>query len=225
MTLATYDFEQGTDEWHEARRGVLTASVIGQLITPKTLNLSGNDTARALVNQLVAEQITGYTEPTYVSADMERGTMDEPVARAVYSEHIAAVTECGFMVLSERELEVGYSPDGLVGDEGLIEIKSRRQKKQLETILTDRVPPENMAQLQCGLFVSGREWIDYVSYCGGMPLFTKRVLPDQTWQSALREAAVWFAECVAGMIPAYQTATIGLPETERGIDLYEEMRL
>jgi hypothetical protein len=82
------------------------------------------------------------------------------------------------MVRDDWGFSLGYSPDGLVGDDGLIEVKCRRQKKHLQTILADEVPPENMAQLQCGLLVSGREWIDYVSYCGGMPMYVKRVYPD-----------------------------------------------
>ena len=218
------DIEQGSDAWHAARRGIITASVVGLLITPKTIKPATNDTSRGLTATLAAERITGYTEEFRVSADMERGTLDEPYAREIYSEHYAPVTETGFMVLrNEAGHKIGFSPDGLVGDDGLIEIKSRLQKIQLRTILADEVPLENIAQIQTGLLVSGRAWCDYVSYCGGMPLFVKRVLPDPKWFEAITEAAAQFEENAADMIDAYLAAIEGSPETER-INHYEDMR-
>jgi hypothetical protein len=80
------------------------------------------------------------------------------------------------------------------------------------------VPPENMAQLQAGLLVSGREWIDYISYCGGMPLWVKRVLPDERWFDAITAAVITFEEAAAEMVAAYETATAGMPTTERVIE-------
>jgi predicted phage-related endonuclease len=123
---------------------------------------------------------------------MLRGIEDEPRAVEVYSEHFAPVTTVGFMVRDDWGFSIGYSPDGLVGEDGLIEVKSRRAKKHLQTILADEVPAENMAQLQCGLLVSGRKWLDYVSYSGGMPLYVKRVEPDQRWFDAIVEAVEGF---------------------------------
>jgi predicted phage-related endonuclease len=119
------------------------------------------------------------------------------------------------MVRDDWGFPIGYSPDGLVGEGGLIEVKSRRQKKQLQTILADEVPPENMAQLQCGLLVSGRDWIDYVSYCGGMPLYVKRVHPDPKWQDAIVAAVTQFENAATAMAFDYHCAVEGLPMTER----------
>lgn len=212
------DLIQGTDEWLDQRRGMVTASVVGQLITPKTIKPCSNDSSRALTAQLVAERITGWTDPTYVNDDMLRGIEDEPRAVDIYSEHYAPVTRVGFVVRDDWGFRIGYSPDGLVGDDGLVEVKSRRPKKHLQTILEDAVPPENMAQLQCGLLVSGRKWIDYVSYCGGMPLYRKRVTPDQCWQDAIVAAVRSFEETAAAMVSAYQQMTAGLPATERVIE-------
>lgn len=215
------DLLQGTDEWLQARCGILTASVIGQLITPKTVKPASNDYSRALTTHLVAERITSHVEPVYISSDMERGNLDEPYARDIYSEHYATAHEVGFMVREYGWGRIGYSPDGLVGDDGLIEIKSRRQKKHLATILADEVPLENMAQIQTGLLVSGRSWLDYISYCGGMPLYTKRVSPDPKWQTAILEAAREFENTAAVMIGNYRLATAGKPATKR-IDHYLE---
>jgi hypothetical protein len=262
MSLRTYpDLVQGTEAWLEARRGIVTASVVGQLITvkeagplngkcpecgsdkgswcvsrarkeptpiktfhasrtappgtPPIIDVAHDNTADALTRLLVAERITGWVDPVYVSDDMMRGTLDEPIARAIYAEHYAPVDEMGFMVLDEPWGRLGYSPDGLVGDDGLIEIKSRRAKKQLDTILRDEVPAENMAQIQAGLLVSGRAWCDYVSFCGGMPLYVKRVHPDQHWFDAIQDAVTAFEEAASEMTDRYTDAVAGRPATER----------
>ncbi|TDE03434.1 lambda exonuclease family protein [Jiangella asiatica] len=217
MTLHTYaDLLQGSDEWLEARRGIVTASVVGQLVTPKTVKPAENVHSRAIVNLLVAERITGWVEPEYVGHDQIRGSLDEPVARSLYAEHYAPVTEVGLMIRDEGSWRLGFSPDGLVGDDGLIEIKSRRPKEHLRTILADEVPIENVAQIQCGLLVSGRQWCDYVSFCGGMALWRKRVTPDPRWFDAILAAVETFEQTAAEMVARYQAAVAGLPATERG---------
>lgn len=222
-TLKIYEnLEQGTEEWLEARRGILTASVIGKLITTKTIKPASNETARGLMRELVAERITGHIEPVYISDDMEYGSFIEPIVRDLYSRHHAPVEEVGFMTREINGNLLGYSPDGLVGEDGLIEIKSRRQHIQLRAFLNNEVPTANMAQIQAGLLVSGREWCDYISYCGGMPLFVRRVLPDQRWFEALTEAIAEFEKGAAEMVAAYEQATVGLPVAER-IDMYAEM--
>ena len=213
------DLEQGSEDWHAQRRGIVTASVVGQLVTTKTLKPASNDVSRGLTRLLVAERITGWTDPMYVSDDMLRGIEDEPKARDKYSEHYAPVTEIGFMIREDNDVKIGYSPDGLVGDDGLIEVKSRRQKKHLETILAEEPPAENLAQMQCGLLVSGREWCDYISYCGGMPLWVKRVFPDQRWFDAILAAVDAFEENAAEMIRLYDERTVGLPMTERTVEM------
>jgi hypothetical protein len=219
MTVTTLpDLIQGTDEWLDQRRGMVTASMVGRLITPKTVKPAENPESRSLVAQLVAERITGFTDSTYVSDDMWRGTLDEPVARDLYSEHFTPVTEVGFMVRDDWGFSIGYSPDGLVGDDGLIECKSRRPKTHLAHILADQIPPENMAQLQAGLLVSGRDWCDYVSYCAGMPLWVKRVTPDERWQTAIVDTVRKFEDTAALMLADYQRAVEGLPMTERQLD-------
>ena len=212
------DLIQGTDEWHDQRRGIVTASVVGRLLT-STGKVASNDTSRTLVAQLVAERITGWTDPVYVSDDMLRGHDDEPRAVDVYAEHFAPVTATGFMVRDDWGFSIGYSPDGLVGTDGLIEVKSRRAKKQLQTILDDAVPAENMAQIQCGLLVSGRVWCDYVSYCGGMPLYVKRVYGDPNWFDAIVAAVTSFELAASLMTEQYEAATAGLPATERIVEM------
>lgn len=271
MSLQVFkELEQGSDEWLAARCGIVTASVVGQLVTSrqpsaietdcpecgaltadpcigkrspaplKTLHQARaaaargmdrvigadttSDTARALVMTLVAERITGHVEQAFPSRDMERGTLSEPFARDIYSETYAPASEVGFMVRDFGGYKIGYSPDGLVGEDGLLEIKSPRQKKHLATILADEVPLEHMAQCQTGLLVSGRDWIDFISYNGGMPLWSKRVEPDPKWQAAIKDAVEAFEESASAMIDRYMALTAGLPATER-IDLFPEMEI
>lgn len=225
MTLQIFkDLEQGSEEWFAARCGIVTASLVGQLITTKTLKPAANDTSRALTYLLAAERITGRVVPTFANAAMQRGNLDEPIARDKYSEHHALVSEVGFMVRTFTGFQIGYSPDGLVGDDGLIEVKSREPKKHLATILADEVPAENMAQCQTGLLVSGRDWIDYVSYCGGMALWTKRVYPDTRWHDAILDAVELFENNALDIIANYMEAIDGLPETEY-IDHFGELGL
>ncbi|MEW1813268.1 lambda exonuclease family protein [Pseudarthrobacter phenanthrenivorans] len=228
MTLHVYEnLEQGTDAWLQARCGIVTASVVGQLITAKTVKPAANDYSRALTAALVAERITGHVEPAAWSKDMERGELAEPYARDAYAEHKGVtVDQVGFMVRTHPLFgyKLGYSPDGLVGDDGLLEIKSPRQKAHLSTILADEVPLHYMAQCQTGLLVSGREWLDFISYNAGMPLFIKRVTPDKRWQEAITEAVANFEANAAQMIAAYNKAAIRYPDTER-IDFYAEMEL
>jgi hypothetical protein len=101
----------------------------------------------------------------------------------------------------------------------LIEIKSRRPKNHLNTILTNAIPAENVPQIQCGLLVSGRQWLDYVSFCGGMPLFVRRTYPDERWFSVILAAVEQFEETATEMVATYTEAVAGLPMTERILEL------
>ncbi len=268
MTLIEHaTLEQGSEEWLEQRRGMVTASTVGNLITTRKLSAidytcpecaasagepclskvkagaaiktmhteraetartspsatvletASNDNSRSLTAKLVAERITGWIDPTYVNNDMMRGVFDEPIARDVYSKHFAPVTETGFMVEDKWGFRLGFSPDGLVGTDGLIEIKSRRPKTQVETVIAGKPPLENVAQLQCGLLVSGRKWLDYVSFAGGMNMWVHRVYPDPRWFDAIVKAVSAFERNAAEMIRLYQESIEGFPMTERITEL------
>lgn len=222
--LTTYpDVEQRTDAWDDLRRGLLTASAIGQLLT-STLRVADNDTSRALVATLVAERITGHTEEGVVTSDMWRGIEHEPYALEAYVARTGnSIEPCGFMLATADHWTIGYSPDALVGDDGLVEVKCPRAKGHLQTVTTDQVPARYVAQLQAGLLVSGRAWIDFVSFFGGLPLYIKRVTPDPDWQAALIAAATAFEENAHTLANTYSLAVAGLPNTDRVPDP-EEIR-
>jgi len=183
-----FDIEQGSEEWHVLRCGIPTASEIRLMIT-QSLKPASNDKERAYLFELLGQRITGYTEPAYIGDNALRGYDDEIEACIRYSENFAPVDSCGFITNDDHGFVLGYSPDGLVGNDGLIECKSRRQKFQVETILADKVPEEYMLQIQTGLLVTGRKWLDFVSYCAGLPMFVKRVFPDARYQDAIIAAA------------------------------------
>lgn len=208
------DLEQRSEEWYAQRLGIVTASAVGKLITP-TLKVADNDVSRGLTTTLVAERIAGWSEETPISSDMWRGIEHEPYARDVYAEHYAEADVVGFMLREEDGWQLGYSPDGLVGDDGLIEIKCPRAKTHVKTILVDEVPAHYMAQLQAGLLVSGRKWIDFVSFVAGMPLYVKRVEPDPAWFDAITAACVAFEANAAQIVADYRKRVDGLPTTIR----------
>jgi len=208
---------QGSDIWLAARMGTLTASEMKHVVTPGKLQYAKNDKSRAHVNEIAAQRISGYVEPSYVGDDMMRGNFDEIEARILYGKHYAETIECGFITNDAHGFTLGYSPDALIGHTGLIEIKSRKQKYQIETIVSGEVPAEYVLQLQTGLMVSEREWIDFVSYSGGLPMFVKRVYADQVMQSAIISAATAFEEQVCEVIERYQQNSRGMILTERKI--------
>jgi hypothetical protein len=196
MTIIVHDnFVQGSDEWLEARRGVLTASEMKLILTP-TLKAASNEKERAHLFTLLSQRIVGYVEPGYVGDDMLRGYEDEIEARQVYSANYASVKDCGFITNDKFGFRIGYSPDGLVGDDGLIECKSRKHKFQVETILNNvpagTVPDEFVMQCQTGLLVTERKWLDFISYSAGLPMVTIRTYPDPVIQEAIIEAATAF---------------------------------
>lgn len=225
MTITHHaDIIQGSDLWLALRRGILTASEMKLIITP-TLSIAKNDKERAHVYEIAAQRITGYVEPSYISDDMLRGQDDEIDARSLYSNHYAPVEEVGFITSNRFGFTIGYSPDGLVGDDGLIECKSRRQKYQIQTIVecvpANSIPSDYMIQIQTGLLVTGRDWCDFISYCGGMEMTTIRVLPDEKIQAAIIAAATAFEERVQAVIDNYHAIKASgarLIPTERRVE-------
>lgn len=207
--MITYHPEviQGSDEWLAMRCGLLTASEVPLIITP-TLKIADNDKSRAHLFQLAAQRITSFVEPHYVGDDMLRGWDDEILARALYSEHYAPVTECGFVTNDGLGFKLGCSPDGLVGDDGMIEVKSRRYKFQIETIVNNvpaqTIPADYAIQIQTSLLVTRRSWCDFISYSGGLPMVTIRAFPDAVIQGVIIEATTAFEARIQARMIEYE---------------------
>jgi hypothetical protein len=228
-TSITYypDTVQGSEEWAAARCGLLTASEMKLIITP-TLKAASNDKERGHLYELLAQRITGYVEPSYVSDDMLRGQEEEIDAIALYSKTYAPVQTVGFVTNDKWGFTIGYSPDGLVSKDGLVECKSRNQKYQIRTLVdfvsVAAIDPDFMIQAQTGLMVTERAWCDLISYCGGLPMATVRVFPDEKIQAAILDAASAFEARLAKAHETYKSvlaSSARLIPTERKI--YQEM--
>ena len=217
MTITYHkDLVQGSEEWLAARCGLLTASEMHLIVTP-TLKAASNDKERTHLYELLAQRITGYVEPQYISDDMLRGMDEEIDALDLYSKKYAKVTRVGFITNDKWGLTMGYSPDAIVAHDGLVECKSRRQKYQIQTIVDGVVPPEYMIQIQTGLLVTERSWLDFISYSGGLPMFVMRCYPLPEYQDAIIKAATAFEERLAEKLETYKQASKDLMPTERKI--------
>lgn len=213
---------QGSDEWLEMRRGLITASEMKLLLTP-TNKVADNDKTRAHLWELLAQRVTGHIEPRYISDDMMRGIESEPIARDIYAQSVAIdydVTQSGFVTNDGFGFTIGYSPDALVGEQGLWECKAPRQKTQMETIVSGAMPAEHVLQVQTGLMVTGREWLDFSSYHGGMYMPTYRVYPDLVLHETILEAARVFEAKLADARERYDAAVAAgrMVMTERIIE-------
>lgn len=197
------DLIQGSEEWFAARCGLLTASEMKLIITPKTLKYAQNEKEKAHLYELAAQRINKYVEPSYIGDEMLRGQDDESYARETYHENYEPVTTCGFITNDKWGFTLGYSPDGLVGETRGIECKSRRQKFQVQTIVDWKIPEEHVIQVQTGLLVSEREAIDYISHCGGMKMATIAVEADKSIQDAIVQASTIFHEKLNKIITTY----------------------
>lgn len=172
---------QGTPEWFAARCGKVTASRVADVIA-KTK--TGYSASRAnYMAELIAERLTGETAPSFSNAAMQWGTDTEPKARAAYS-FIADVDveEVGFIEHPSLGM-AGASPDGLVGDVGLVEIKCPNTATHLDTLLGQSVPAKYVTQMQWQMACTGRAWCDFASYDPRLPepmqLFVQRVHADR----------------------------------------------
>ena len=225
MSIVYYNLVQGSDEWRAARCGLLTASEMDRIITPKKLEYASNATAKSHLYELLAQRVTQYVEPSFISDDMLRGKEDELEAIRHYQENYAYVQTVGFITNDKWGFTLGYSPDALVGDDGVIEIKGRRQKYQAETICKGEMPDDYLIQVQTGLLVSERKWCDFISYSGGMHMLVVRIEANPDVQEAIISAATAFHEMLDTMLARYQERindkTQRLVATERRI--FEEM--
>lgn len=174
--MIIHNIEQHSEAWHYLRCGRVTGTRFKSLMAGET-----TATYKDLITQLACEIITGQQEDAYVSADMERGTMLEPVAREAYEmEFGQEVRQVGFITPDDSEFTewVGISPDGILQDGGLLEIKCPKYKTHLEYIEADKLPSEYRYQVQGQLFVTEAPYCDFMSYAVNMKPFIVRVYPD-----------------------------------------------
>jgi putative phage-type endonuclease len=185
----TIHLAQGTDEWLRARLGKVTASRVADVIAKTKTGYSASRANYAA--QLIAERLTGVPQESYTNAAMAWGTEKEPEARSLYAFQTGVdVEEVGFIPHPSIAMS-GASPDGLVGDAGLIEIKCPNTATHIETLTGQIVPAKYITQMLWQMACTGRQWCDFVSYDPRMPpsmqLFVKRVERDDEKIAELEE--------------------------------------
>jgi putative phage-type endonuclease len=204
---------QGTESWKRQRLGKVTASRVSDVIT-KTKTGWGAGRANYMA-ELVIERLTGVPTDGFTSPAMAWGTATEPQARTEYQFMCdAVVRECGFVDHPTIPM-TGASPDGEVGDEGLLEIKCPNTATMLDVLLSDStsVPPKYLPQIQWQLACTGRQWCDFVMYDPRLPInmqmFVKRVHRDEKMIADLAKQIIAFLaeldEKVAALRTRYET--------------------
>ena len=166
-----HDVKQNSEEWDALRRGKFTASSFSDLFMAKST--AGYKKA---IRKVVYERLTGESPESFKSDYMERGHEVESLAREQYEiNSFNTVTDGGFFELDEW---IGCSPDGLISPYGLLEIKSPAYNTFIDYLLSGKVPAEYAYQLQGQLYITGRNWVDFVAYHPALPIIIIRVLPD-----------------------------------------------
>jgi putative phage-type endonuclease len=199
--------EQRSDEWFAARLGKVTASRVADVVA-KTK--SGYSASRAnYMAQLVVERMTNKVAESYSNSAMEWGTEQEPLARAAYEAHSSVlVDEVGMIDHPSVEMS-GASPDGLVGADGLVEIKCPNTATHIETLLNGESPKKYYDQMQWQMACTGRQWCDFVSFDPRMPeglqLFVKRVERDAEYIAELESEVATFLKEVSDKVEKLQS--------------------
>ncbi len=197
MSIQIFDCDQGGDEWLAARLGIPTASEFATLMA---IGKGGGESATRAkyMRQLAGEMITGKPMYKFSNDHMERGKEQEDEARQLYAM-IAEVEPQRVGFIRNNELNCGASPDSLIGDEGLLEIKTALADIQIERLLrmskfeqSRWIPPEHIAQVQGQLWLSGRQWCDFISYSPGVKLFKVRVYRDAEYIGQISDAVKAF---------------------------------
>ena len=188
--------EQRSAEWHAARLAKVTASRVADVIARTK---SGWGASRAnYMAELIAERLTGEPSEKFTSAAMAWGTEKEPEARAAYAWHADEdVQEVGFVV-HNRIRDAGASPDGLVGTNGLVEIKCPGTATHIDTLLSGSIADKYIVQMQFQMACTGRMWCDFVSYDPRLPeamrLFVRRIERDHERIAQLETAVIAFLD-------------------------------
>lgn len=187
--------EQRTDAWYQARIGKVTASRISKLNAKPAKGKALN----ALELELLTERITGQAVDNFTSPAMQWGIDTEPLARQAYElQYFCTVMEIG-LIDHPTIAMCGASPDGLVGDDGLIEIKCPNTTTHISTLVSDEVPCEYIPQMQWQMACTGRKWCDFVSFDPRLtdkPLFIKRVYRDDKKIAELEQLVIdWNDKC------------------------------
>lgn len=187
--MKTHDVRQGSPEWLALRLGIATASEMDALVSP-TGEIRTGKMPKTYLYRKVCEHVLGFA-PEANSWAMEQGSILENEARPWYAfSRDCEVATPGFCTTDDGRL--GASPDGLVGEDGGLEIKCMQPENALRCLMENAVPDEYVIQVQTCLLVTGRAWWDFLSYSRQFPAVVIRVTPDAKIQAAIRDAHAAF---------------------------------
>ena len=190
--MLVLECEQGSEEWHKARAGVPSASNFSKLITAAG---KPSTSAETYINSLIAYLITGTVEESYKNENMARGNLLEPQARAMYelaTDNV--VTEVGFCL--HDTIMAGCSPDGLVGDDGGLEIKCPSASTHVGYLRSQKLPTIYKQQVMGCLWITGREWWDFMSFHPEMEDLIVRVYRDDEYINVLADVVSSAADVI-----------------------------
>lgn len=188
--------EQRSPEWFQARLGKATASRFADIMA--TTKSGPSATRKNYLSELVLERLTHKPTESYTNQAMINGIETEPLAKLRYELATGLnVIDTGFW--EHKSLLAGASPDGLIGDNGLLEIKCPIPSTHIQTLKTRKTPPKYIAQIQGQMWITKRDWCDFVSFNSDMPvnaqLFIVRVLRDEGYIKNLeKEVRVFLDE-------------------------------
>lgn len=189
MTAQVFTFDQRSVEWEHARLGIPTASMFHCVLAK-----GEGKTRRSYLMKLAGERLTGEPMENYTNAHMERGVVMEDEARDLYAfVNDAPLLRVGFI----RNGDTGCSPDALVGDDGVLEIKSALPHVLIDHLTRGSFPSEHVAQCQGALWIAERDWIDLAIYAPRLPLFVKRATRDDKYIAELATAVIAFNDELA----------------------------
>lgn len=194
--------EQGTPEWHMQRLGKVTASRITDVLAK--VKTGEAVTREDYKTELVVQRLTNQPSESFTNAAMEHGVEYEPMARIAYEAHANVFVEQVSFVEHPTIEMFGCSPDGLVGEEGLLEIKCPSSKNHIKYLLGGKPPAKYIPQMQCQMAVTGRKWCDFVSYDPRLPedlqLFVVRLERDVSYIMSMEQEVNKFLKEVNVMV-------------------------
>ena len=186
--------QQGTPEWHQLRAGKVTASRVADILAQTRTGPSAS--RQNYLIELALQRSTGTIEPSYTNAAMEWGTQTEPQARVAYEVETGNFVDQVAFIDHPTIANFGCSPDGLIGDDGLIEIKCPNSATHWEYFKAKKPPQKYVTQIQTQLCVTGRKWCDFVSFDPRMPsrsqLLIVRVDRDDAFIAEIEEKVKQF---------------------------------
>lgn len=199
MAVKIIECLQNSPEWDAARCGVVTCSEFSTVLA-KGKGGGESLTRKKYMYKLAGERITGLPEPGYNNADMERGhLLEDDVANWYAFTREVELQQVGF-IKSDDCGGMGYSPDRLIGANGLVEIKTNKPSVLIGLLEKDEFPTDHIAQCQGGLFVTGRDYIDIICFWEGMPKLVKKAVPDRAYHALLRSEITRFNDELCALV-------------------------